>query len=177
MNKALPVELTLSISAMIIAIASITISVWEGSTMRKHYHLSVMPRLNNFFTVDDSSSANNASAIFTINNNGLGPAVILSREYYVDGNKIDDSKNHFSVILSDLLNFDNTAGNTFASIPKGTTISVDDNLIVFGLFFSNRESFFRQRMKLHDRFSYIIKYESLYGEQYEVNHNMDKIKR
>ena len=177
MNKAVPVELTLSISAMIIAVASITISIWEGSTMRKHYHLSVMPRLNNSFTVNDSSSTNNASAIFTINNNGLGPAVILSREYFVDGNKIDDSKNHFSVILSDLLNFDNTAGNTFMSIPKGTTISAGDNLIVFGLFFSNRESFYRQRMKLHDRLSYIIKYESLYGEQYEVSHNMDNINR
>jgi len=30
MNKAVPVELTLSISAMIIAVASITISIWEG---------------------------------------------------------------------------------------------------------------------------------------------------
>ena len=130
MNKALPVELTLSISAMIIAIASITISIWEGSTMRKHYHLSVMPRLNNSFTVNDSSSTINASAIFTITNNGLGPAVILSREYFVDGNKIDDSKNHFSVILDSTLNFDNTAGSTFSSIPKGTTISVGENQFV-----------------------------------------------
>ena len=177
MKKALRVELTLSISAMIIAVASITISIWEGSTMRKHYHLSVMPRLNDSFSVDDSSSTNNASAIFTISNNGLGPAVILSREYFVDGNKIDDSKNHFSVILDSTLNFDNTAGSRFSSIPKGTTISAGENLRVFGLFFSNRESFYRQRMKLNDRLSYIIKYESLYGEQYEVSHNMDKIKR
>ena len=93
MNKAVPVELTLSISAMIIAVASITISIWEGSSMRKHYHLSVMPRLNNSFSVDDSSSTKNAFAIFSISNNGLGPAVIISREYFVDGNKIDDSKN------------------------------------------------------------------------------------
>ena len=63
MKKALRVELTLSISAMIVAIASITISLWEGNTMRKHYHLSVMPRLNNSFAVDDSSSSN-ASAYF-----------------------------------------------------------------------------------------------------------------
>ena len=160
---------------MIIAIASIAISIWEGSAMRKHYHLSVMPRLNNSFTVNDSSSNNNASAIFTISNNGLGPAVILSREYYVDGNKIDDSKNHFSVIIDSTLNFDNTAGTTFSSIPKGTTIPSGDNLTVFGLFFSNRESFYRQRMKLNNRLSYIIKYESLYGEQYEVSCNMDKI--
>ena len=177
MNKAVPVELTLSISAMIIAVASITISIWEGSTMRKHYHLSVMPRLNNSFTVNDSSSTNNASAIFTINNNGLGPAVILSREYFVDGNTIDESKYHFSVILDSTLNFDNTAGTSFASISKDLTISPGDNLRVFGLYFSNRESFYRQRMKLNDRLSYIIKYESLYGEQYEVSHNMDKIKK
>ena len=177
MKKSLPVELSLSISAMIIAIASITISIWEGSTMRKHYHLSVMPHLNNTFTVDDSSSTKNASASFIINNNGLGPAVILSREYFIDGNKIDDSKNHFSVKILEALNFDNTAGSRFSSIPKGTTISAGDNLKVFGLYFSNRESFYRQRMKLHDRLSFIIKYESLYGEQYEVSHNMDKIKR
>ena len=86
----------------------------------------------------------------------------------------NDSKNHFSVILDSTLNFDNTAGSTFSSIPKGTTISAGENLTVFGLFFSNRESFYRQRMELNDRLSYIIKYESLYGEQYEVSHNMEK---
>ena len=176
MKKALPVELTLSVSAMIIAIASITIAIWEGNTMRKHYHLSVMPRLNNNFSVDDSSSSN-ASAYFEIHNNGLGPAVILSREYFVDGEKIDDSKNHFSVIILQALNFDNTAGSTFQSISNGFTISAGDNLKVFGLYFNNREAFYRQRMKLHDRLSYIIKYESLYGEKYEVSHNMDIIKR
>ena len=174
MKKTIPVELTLSISAMIIAIASITISIWESSTMRKHYHLSVMPRLNNSFSVDDSSSSN-ASAYFEIRNNGLGPAVIISREYFLDGKKIDDSKNHFSVIILQALNFDNTAGSTFQSISKGFTISSGDNMRVFGLYFSNRESFYRQRMKLHDRLSFIIKYESLYGEQYEESHNMDKI--
>ena len=131
MNKALPVELTLSVSAMIIAIASITIAIWEGSTMRKHYHLSVMPRLNNNFSVDDSSSSSKANAYFEIRNNGLGPAVITSREYFVDGEKIDDSKNHFSVIILQALNFNNTAGSTFQSISKGLTIPAGDNLTVF----------------------------------------------
>ena len=177
MKKTLPVELTLSISAMIIAIASISISIWESSTMRKHYHLSVMPRLNNTFSIDDSSSTNNATAFFSISNNGLGPAVIISRQYFVDGEKIDDSQNHFSVKILEALNFDNTAGTTFQSIPKGLIISAGDNLKVFGLYFISRESFYRQRFELHDRLSYIIKYESLYGEQYEVGHNMDKVKK
>ena len=177
MKKTIPVELTLSVSAMIIAIASITISIWEGNSMRKHYHLSVMPHLNNTFSVDDSSSTNKAFASFDIANNGLGPAVILSREYFVDGNKIDDTKNHFSVKILEALNFDNTAGTSFQSISKDLTIPAGDNLKVFGLYFSNRESFYRQRMELQDRLSYIIKYESLYGKQYEVSHNMDNIKK
>ena len=177
MKKTLPVELSLSISAMIIAIASITIAIWEGNTMRKHYHLSVMPRLNNNFSVDDSSSSSKAIAYFKIRNNGLGPAVIISREYFVDGEKIDDSKNHFSVIILQALNFDNIAGSAFQSISNGLTIPAGDNLKVFGFYFNNREAFYRQRFELHDRLSFIIKYESLYGEKYEVSHNMDKVKR
>ena len=177
MKKALRVELTLSISAMIVAIASITISLWEGNTMRKHYHLSVMPRLNNSFSVDDSSSTNNAIAYFNISNNGLGPAVVTSIEYFVDGGKIDDSKNHFSVITLQALNFDHTAGTTFKSISKGLIIPAGDDLKVFGLYFDNREAFYRQRFDLHDRFSFIVKYESLYDESYEVSHNMDRVNR
>ena len=176
MKNALPVELTLSISAMIIAIASITISVWEGSIMRKHYHLSVMPRLNNSFEVEDSS-VTNASAYFEIDNNGLGPGIIISRDYFVDGEKIDDSINHFSVIILKALNFDNIAGTTFQSIYNGLTIKAGDNLRLFGLYFNNRDAFYKQRMELHDRFSFMIQYESLYGERYEVSHNMDKVNR
>ena len=145
--------------------------------MRKHYHLSVMPRLNNSFSLDDSSSTNNASASFSISNNGLGPAVIISRQYFVDGKKIDDSKNHFSIITLQALNFDNTAGSSFQSISKGLTIPAGDNLKVFGLYFNTREAFYRQRFELHDRFSFIVKYETLYGERYEMSHNMDRVKR
>ena len=176
MKKTLPVELILSISAIIIAISSIIISIWESSTMRHHYHLSVIPRLNNSFSINDSSSTN-AIAYFEIRNNGLGPAVIISREYFVDGKKIDDSKNHFSVITLQALNFDNTAGSSFQSISKGLTIPAGDNLKVFGLYFNTREAFYKQRFELHDRFSFIIKYESLYGELYEVSHNMDRVNR
>ena len=175
MKNFLPLELVFSISAIIIAIASIVISIWEGSTMREHYHLSVMPQLNYNFAIEDSSSTN-ASAYFKISNNGLGPAVITSREYFVDGEKIDDSKNHFSMITLQTLNFDNIEGSTFQSITKGTTVPAGQDIRLFGLSFNNRESFYRQRMKLHDRFSFIIKYESLYGESHEVSHNMKRVK-
>ena len=75
------------------------------------------------------------------------------------------------------LNFDHTAGTTFKSISKGLIIPAGDDLKVFGLYFDNREAFYRQRFDLHDRFSFIVKYESLYDESYEVSHNMDRVNR
>ena len=175
MRKKIPVELILSISATIVAIASIAIALWEGNSMREHYRLSVMPRLNNTFMVEDSTSSN-AYAFFEISNNGLGPAVIIGREYYIDGVKIDDSKDHFSTVILQALNFDNTVGSSFTSISNDLIISSENNLRLFGIHFNNREAFYRQRFELHDRLSFIIKYESLYGEKFQVSHNMDKVK-
>ena len=83
-------ESILSLSAMVIACASICISIWESSIMREHYHLSVRPRLDHTFTV----SENNAG--FLIRNKGLGPAMIKTPDYYIDG------KIQFSNILKNL---------------------------------------------------------------------------
>ena len=96
MKKSL--ETILSSSAIIIALASICISIWESKMMREHYHLSVRPQLEYSFSLEDSS------AIFYLYNNGIGPAIITSRDYFVDGQYIDDSKNHFSILTLNALN-------------------------------------------------------------------------
>ena len=88
MKKAIPVELTLSISAMIIAIASIAISIWEGIIMRNHYHLSIQPQLN--YSFEASYNHNDTHmAYYEIKNNGLGPAVITDIKYFIDKKIVD----------------------------------------------------------------------------------------
>ena len=72
---------------------------------------------------------------------------------------------------------DNIAGTKFQSISIGSSIRADMKIALFGIVFDNKSAYFEHRMELHDRFSFIIHYESLYGEQYEVSHNIDKIKR
>tara|TARA_Y100000758_G_C15835191_1_gene343493 strand:+ start:30 stop:575 length:546 start_codon:yes stop_codon:yes gene_type:complete len=181
MKKTLPVELTLSISAMIIAISSIVISIWEGITMRNHYHLSVQPRLDYFFDMEgfpDDDETNFSTAVYKIKNNGLGPAVITDIEYFIDEKKIntgfDENKD---TLFDESFNFDNIAGHAYSTFLIGQTIPMNETLTIYEYAFITKEAFERQSMEFHDRLSFIIKYESLYGEQFEVSHNMDIVTR
>ena len=178
MKKTLPVELTLSISAMIIAISSIVISIWEGITMRNHYHLSVQPRLDYFFDLEgfpDDDETNFSTAVYKIKNNGLGPAVITNIEYFIDENRIDieDDVNK-DTLFDESFNFDNIAGHGYSTFLIGQTIPMNETLTIYEYAFMTKEAFERQSMEFYDRFSFIIKYKSLYDEHFETSHNMDK---
>ena len=178
MKKTLPVELTLSISAMIIAISSIGISIWEGITMRNHYHLSVQPHLNYFFDIEefpDDDETNFSTAVYKIKNNGLGPAVITNIEYFIDEKKIDTgSDENKDIIFDELFNFDNIAGHGYSTLLIGQTIPMNETLTIYEYAFMTKEAFKRQSMEFYNRFSFIIKYKSLYDEHFETSHNMDK---
>ena len=127
-------ETIISTSAIIIALASICISIWESSIMREHYHLSVRPRLDYTFTV----SENNAG--FLIRNKGLGPAIIKTRDYYIDGKILDETKNHFSILIKEALNINTPT--TFNSINKGKTIQAGEEINLFSLNFQNNELYY-----------------------------------
>ena len=178
MKKTLPVELTLSISAMIIAISSIAISIWEGITMRNHYHLSIQPRLDYFFDIEgfpDDDKTNFSTAVYKVKNNGLGPAVITNIEYFIDEKKIDTgSDENKDIIFDELFNFDNIAGRGYSTLLIGQTIPMNETLTIYEYAFMTKEAFKRQSMEFYNRFSFIIKYKSLYDEHFETSHNMDK---
>ena len=116
-------EAILSISAIIIAIVSIFISIWEGSLMREHYHLSVVPRL------EYSYSIHNKTVGFVLKNKGLGPAIITSVDYYMDEKILDQTKNHFSILILNAL--DMKIPTTFDSIGKQKTIEAGEEIDLF----------------------------------------------
>jgi hypothetical protein len=72
----------LSVSAITIAFASICISLWEGSETRRHNRLSVRPKLEVVFNAGKETFG------YTVDNNGLGPAMITGMDLFVDGEKI-----------------------------------------------------------------------------------------
>ena len=76
----------MSISAMIIAIASIFISIWVGNIERKYFRLSVKPVI-----MIKHSFYENQSLKVKLINHGLGPATILESKLYFDGELLSES--------------------------------------------------------------------------------------
>ena len=179
MKKKIPLEITLSVSAIIIAISSMVISIYEGITMRNHYHLSVQPRLDYDFDmsgVPDDDETNFSTSGYKIKNNGLGPAIITNIEYFIDGNKIDSvTEQNKNLLFDKLFNFKNIAGHSHSTFLVGQTIPSNETLTIFEYSFMTLEAYERQHKEFYNRFSFIINYKSLYSERFEISHNTNNI--
>jgi len=71
-----------------IAITALGLSVWEGVQNRMHNRLSVRPILSMYTHTDlDTLSFHS-----TIQNNGLGPAIISSYRIFLDGKELQEAK-------------------------------------------------------------------------------------
>ena len=68
---------------LIIAVAAIGLAIWEGAENRRHNRLSVQPRLAG--AVDASQESAAEYVRMTIENTGLGPAVVKTFRIYWDG--------------------------------------------------------------------------------------------
>ena len=80
-------ERTVSISAVIIALAACVTSVWQGIETRTHNRLSVTPKLS-IVRVSATSQQTIGEGIvpgFYVENNGAGPAVVVKVRVYVEG--------------------------------------------------------------------------------------------
>ena len=71
-------ERTLSISAIVIALCALAVSIWQGHLARVHNEMSVQPRLN----IAASLNSTNGVAEINLTNAGLGPAIIRGTALY-----------------------------------------------------------------------------------------------
>jgi hypothetical protein len=72
----------ISISAVVIAISALIVSVWQGLTHRKHNRLAVKPILAfEYWDVSDRPLS------IVLHNRGVGPAIIKKAFFVIDGKK------------------------------------------------------------------------------------------
>lgn len=76
----------MSFAAIVVAVAAIGVSVWQGRDNRKHNMLSVKPKLQIVFRADPKSGAE-----IVVTNDGLGPATITDFKVLLDGELLDES--------------------------------------------------------------------------------------
>lgn len=74
-----------SISAIVIAIAALFLTIWQSWMMRKHNYNSVKPLLS----FERYLSPMHGGFGIYLNNNGLGPAIVINQKLLVDGKEIE----------------------------------------------------------------------------------------
>jgi hypothetical protein len=81
MKGRIKIELVISILAILIAGASLWVSIQQGGEIRQHNHLSVRPVLN----FEAEFAEDNAVQRIYLKNFGPGPAIIKEFTIYIDG--------------------------------------------------------------------------------------------
>ena len=152
-------EKIVSMSAIIIAIASIFITFWQGIEMRNHNRLSVRPNLEMVFSVDSKSYG------YQLENKGLGPAIIRDKAYYIDGKEaVEHGFSGLDSILSILKFTDRQL--IHSSLGKGRSIRAEEKLNIFKFYFLEEDDKETLIKKIYTRLAIIIEYESMYGEKF-----------
>jgi hypothetical protein len=150
----------LSVSAIVIALASVGVSVWEGYETRLHNRLSVRPKIEIIGDVEQTCFG------LAILNNGLGPAVIRDNNILLDGKPFDRRGLGGLDVLLDSLGL---PGRLAAKgvLDAGTTVPSGDRE---NLFFLNRQATDDLAAiidKIEKRVRIEIHYTSMYGERFD----------
>ena len=162
-------EKIMSISAIIIAVASIVVTIWEGQEIRHHNRLSVRPKFEIFFS--PNSEKNSMSWI--IANNGIGPGFYKYSKIFVDN--VEHKLNYASTIgeISKVLQGDDVYISDISSFNPGLTIKSGDTKRILSLDLKDNGKPTKEFWKIHDRLKFEIGYESMYNELFICKYPMD----
>ena len=148
-----------SFSAIIIAIASIAVTIWQGIENRNHNRLSVRPKLEvNFYAGKDNFG-------YILQNNGLGPAIITYRKFLVDGEEIIYSGfSGYEDFIDKLGMKDHSVTHT--GIYPGKTIKSDEQIKIISFYTKESDELDKLLPLIYSRVSIEIGYKSMYNEQF-----------
>lgn len=149
----------LSISAIIIAVASICVSLWEGTETRKHYRLSVRPKLEIIYITNMTNFG------YVAVNNGLGPAIISGKKIFIDGEEIKYTGfSGFDDFLEKLGLNDRRA--THGVVSPGFTIKAGEQEPIIVLNTVEDDNIDSLIAAVYRRVGIEIQYESMYEESF-----------
>jgi hypothetical protein len=157
-----------------IAILALFVALWSITSSRKHNKLTVRPHLYELIEIDSV----NFICGFYITNKGLGPALIKSTTYYLDGVAVE-----FKELLNVIEKLPSEFGIYITKLKPGSAISKDEKCSIIeikwdGLKYelpANKET--RKRIKddikgfssqLSKRLGVVVEWESSYGEKGKI---------
>lgn len=161
-SKTIHWEKWTAIGTVLMALCALTTSLWQSYAQRQHNELSVRPFLQ-FESNWDKNPDGKISWSIYINNNGMGPANVVSSQLLVDNRPVDSTHQ-----LMPALGF---AQECFGSGQIHRFYKTGDRQLVLhgendGCQLSQAE------LKQLDRVRIQLVYESLYGETFVVSQTL-----
>ncbi|NLX24889.1 MAG: hypothetical protein GXY61_02860 [Lentisphaerae bacterium] len=170
-------ELIVSISSVVIALAALFIAYWQGHFTRQHNRLSVTPRLQTHTDQDDSGNSGHIELI--LSNAGVGPGIIKTFELKKNGELVGE--------LSKELVYTELKG-----LPLKTK-NVRTSWIQPGYMMGEKEKFSLVRIEfepsvptipasalldgireIFDSYEIVSDYESIYGDKFEFKNTKER---
>lgn len=155
----------------IIALLALFVAIWSITSSRKHNKLTVRPHLYESIEIDSV----NLICGFYIKNKGLGPALIKSTAYYLDGAEVE-----FKELINVVEKLPSEFGIHINRLKSGSAISKDEKCSIIeikwdGLKYELPENKEAMRRIVNDikgfssqlskRFGIVVEWESSYGEK------------
>nr|WP_205600823.1 hypothetical protein [Halomonas socia] len=166
----------IDISALLVAAIALGFSFWQGRTQIEHNHITVEPRINSYFS---SSAKEEQWGIYLINN-GMGTAFVSELTVLVDGVEVPDHQwgKFFSALR--VLNL-NILCFTAGGPRKNDSFQVGEEILLIE---ASEETSPTpgtcpaERLRLmeyqEDRLDYILKIESIYGDEFEYRYSKNE---
>ena len=154
----------ISFSAIIIAIVSIIVAIWQGIEFRNYNRLSVKPLLDISYSLNYDKNL----VEFTVKNYGMGPAIIGEATAKVDSSEyiINDTNQLFQFLNK--LGIDKVPV-TFNNLELGGIILPNEHFNIFVVEIHSLEKLGINTNTLINNVNIKIKYKSLYNEEFVVS--------
>jgi hypothetical protein len=126
------VEIMVGLTAIIVSISALVVSVMQTRIMREQQYAAVIPMLQYYFTNSETDNENRKAKFeFTVVNKGIGPAIIKNAQFVYKGKVYDESER--SRLTADMIGDSLPYYFTYSSIGKGAVMQSGDAFKVWQL--------------------------------------------
>lgn len=163
-------EVATQVGTLIIAALAFYVSAAQTYTTHLHNKRMVIPHLGSYWESDNDEK----TYIYTITNNGLGPAKIKRVTYTLDNTSIDAPKHHQIEPLLELLLSPNARTQQLVTIGQNEYIPQGETKIILKLEFQDENVDLDKIVKdIQERASIRVEYESIVGQKFIFDSKKD----
>jgi hypothetical protein len=170
----------IALASLVVACVAILFAYSQVTLTRKHNRLSVRPQLAlEPYGTTDREKDGDITVIIKLENNGLGPAFVEGWKLYFDSDVIGTNKDVWAYrneVITRVCEFEPTASRYCIIYVDGYAIPPSNSADLIKIVVPRLAGkSFDCCWRFMDRFGFLIRYSSIYGEHFQVTYNAHKL--